>query len=103
MRAIERDSKQSKRLSGMIDVALHEMHREFEQLILRVGVSVRDYSSRYKILIINLDQHGMKITDEENNPLFLKGLPDGLSVKKRSRCYKALSLNTWGRPLIKSR
>ena len=79
-----------KNLSGMIDdecndIAHDKMRQEFEQLTLKVGEEpVRDYIARAKALTIKLEQHGMKINDEERNRRILKGRPDGLSVERRT-------------------
>ena len=55
------------------------MRKAFEHLSLKEE-SVRDYISRTKALIMKLEQHGIKVNDEERNRRILNGLPDGLSV-----------------------
>ena len=52
------------------DIAHDKMRNEFEQLIVRIEESVRDYIDRGKALMMKLEQHGMQLKDKEKLVIF---------------------------------
>lgn len=60
-------------LSGMIDYESRDIAHE----------SVRGYIVRTNDLMMKFNQNGLGVNDERQNHRILKGLPDGLSVRRR--------------------